>query len=131
MCVKYLTRLFRSNRLSRFCTRCLKEFSYERALINHRSKCLNMVDPENLIDKLTLTGGHSIWNRKRRQEAVIRYAKNLMEQREAAELLEEVPNKTKRQQLRQSVRPTDTRENGFQVDGDLLDEKKPITSNII
>ena len=90
-----------------------------------------MVDPENLIDKLTLTGGHSIWNRKRRQEAVIRYAKNLMEQREAAELLEEVPNKTKRQQLRQSVRPTDTRENGCQVDGDLLDEKKPMTSNII
>ena len=54
-----------------------------------------------------------------------------MEQREAAELLEEVPNKTKRQQLRQSVRPTDTRENGYQVDGDLLDEKKPMTSIII
>ena len=42
-----------------FCTRCLKHFTEQRTLSQHKWYCKNKFEPGNLIDAFRDTGGYS------------------------------------------------------------------------
>ena len=73
----YMTISFSNNSKKHFCTRCLKHFTEQKTLQQHRLYCKNEVDPENLIDQLRVTGGYSKHIRNSTIERTRRYLKRL------------------------------------------------------
>ena len=73
----YMTISFSNNLKKHFCTRCLKQFKEQKTLQQHRWYCKKEVDPENLIDKLRVTGGFSKNIRNLTIERTRRYFKRL------------------------------------------------------
>ena len=72
-----MTISFSNNSKTHFCTRCLKQFKEQNTLQQHRWYCKNKVDPENLIDKLRVSGGFSKHIRNLTIERTRRYLKRL------------------------------------------------------
>ena len=73
----YMTISFSNNSKKHFCKRCLKQFKEQKTLQQHRWYCKKEVDPENLIDKLRMTGGFSKHIRYLTIEMTRRYLKRL------------------------------------------------------
>ena len=67
-----------------FCTRCLKHFTEQRTLIQHKWYCKTEVEPGNLIDALRDTGGYSKEVREARWDKIRRYLDKLDAEKQGA-----------------------------------------------
>ena len=72
-----MTISFCNNSKKHFCKKCLKHFKEQKILQQHRWYWKKAVDPENLINQLTVTGGFSKHIRNSTIERTRRYLKRL------------------------------------------------------
>ena len=74
--------LYSQATMKHFCTRCLKHFTEQRTLDQHKWYCKNEVEPGDLIDALRDTGGYSKEVKKARLDRIRRYLLKLDAQTE-------------------------------------------------